>query len=212
MHLAELSLATGAPVSSIKFWLRQGVLPPGEKINARTAEYGERHVDRIELIQLLREDLRAPTAQISELTALLDDPDADVLAIQERCQILALGLHRPPAGDRDWAGERVAELCAELGWPNFPSWPRAELTALVRDHPSVVETGLLRSYALAFDSVARTNLATVSRAESLDRRAIDLLRGVALTLRVEKAVSAMAHASASMLRAGAPPTENHRSH
>lgn len=54
MKLKDLTAATGVPASSIKFYLRHGLLHAGEKLNATTARYGHDHVERLELIKVLR--------------------------------------------------------------------------------------------------------------------------------------------------------------
>ena len=200
MQLAELARTTGASTSSIKFWIREGILPRGAKHNATTAEYGEEHCDRIELIQLLRTQLRVPMAEIARLTAMLDDPEVDFVSVQEKCQVLALGLHRPPGPMVGPEHEKISALCAELGWPDMHSWAREELAAILQEFPGIERGGWLRQYARAFDAVARENVAVTSNRGSRDRNAIETLRGVALTLRVERAISAMAHASASIER------------
>ena len=202
MHLAELSRTTGATTSSIKYWIREGILPPGAKRHATSAEYDRRHVDRTELIGVLRTELRVPMSGIADLTALLDDPDVDFVVVQEQCQVLALGLHRPPGPMIGPEHEKISALCEELGWPDLPSWAREELAAILHEYPGVDSDGWLRHYAHALDSVAKGNVAVTSSSSdaSRDRNAIDTLRGVALTLRVERAISAMAHASASITR------------
>lgn len=43
MKISELSRRTGVPVASIKYFLRQGLLPAGRATAATLAEYGEEH-------------------------------------------------------------------------------------------------------------------------------------------------------------------------
>jgi DNA-binding transcriptional MerR regulator len=54
MQLKELSAATRVSAASIKFYLREGLLQRGEEIHPTRAEYGSRHVERLELITGLR--------------------------------------------------------------------------------------------------------------------------------------------------------------
>lgn len=203
MRLADLAHRTGATSASIKYWIRAGVLAPGRKSNATTAVYDEQHIDRIALIQFLRTELRVPMSGIAELTALIDDPEADLTSVQERCQVLALGLHRAPGPMTGAAHETISALCAELGWPDLPSWAREELAAILDEYPGVETDGWLRHYAKTFDAIARDNVTISTGGGSRDRIALDTLSGVTLTLRVEKAISAMAHASASIARRSA---------
>lgn len=53
--LSALSRDTAVSVATIKFYLREGLLPPGEKIGPRQAIYGEEHRHRLRLIRTLVE-------------------------------------------------------------------------------------------------------------------------------------------------------------
>ena len=75
MLLSELADATGTSAASIKYYLREGLLPAGRRVTATRADYGERHVERLHLIRTLRETCATPIPHIAGLTALLDaDP------------------------------------------------------------------------------------------------------------------------------------------
>lgn len=53
MRMAQLSEATGVPVPTIKFYIRDGLLPRGESTARNQASYGPEHVARIRLIRAL---------------------------------------------------------------------------------------------------------------------------------------------------------------
>ena len=46
MRIAELSQKTGVPVPTIKYYLREGLLPAGELTSPNQAHYDDRHVQR----------------------------------------------------------------------------------------------------------------------------------------------------------------------
>ena len=81
MRLHQLAAAVDLPVTSVKHHLREGLLPPGEKVNATTARCGEDHVQRLELIRELRrvvgmgtEDHRqAAVREVEEETGIAGD-------------------------------------------------------------------------------------------------------------------------------------------
>ena len=50
MLLHELSETTGISVASIKYYRREGLLPPGERMTATRQDYGRAHVERLEQI------------------------------------------------------------------------------------------------------------------------------------------------------------------
>ena len=53
MWMAELSERSGVPVPTIKFYLREGLLPRGEARGATRAAYDVDHVRRLRLIRAL---------------------------------------------------------------------------------------------------------------------------------------------------------------
>jgi len=66
--MAELSRSSGVPVATIKYYLREGLLPPGEATSATRAEYDETHLRRLQLIRALVEIGEVPVAAI-DITA-----------------------------------------------------------------------------------------------------------------------------------------------
>lgn len=72
MKLNQLAERTGVPVSSIKFYLREALVPPGEKLNATTARYEQAHVDRLELIKALREIIGLSLVQVRRVVTAVD--------------------------------------------------------------------------------------------------------------------------------------------
>jgi DNA-binding transcriptional MerR regulator len=105
MRLAELSQRSGVPRSTIKFYLREGMLPPGRTLARNQASYGERHVERLALIRVLREVTGLPLDVIARVAKELDrgwsggDPVGEAL----------VAIYAPPPR------ERSAEERAELG-------------------------------------------------------------------------------------------------
>jgi DNA-binding transcriptional MerR regulator len=51
MRMAELSRASGIPVATIKFYLREQLLPAGERTGPNQSRYGEEHLRRLRLIR-----------------------------------------------------------------------------------------------------------------------------------------------------------------
>jgi len=117
MTLAELSAATGVSVATIKYYIREGLLPAGEPIGPKKAEYDESHVARIRLIRILREVGDVPVARIGEVVAALSDQDAAFHDVSGR-SFHALG---PFATLPDTAAARAArrdvlEYLSEADW------------------------------------------------------------------------------------------------
>lgn len=58
--------------STIKFYIREGILPAGEPQARNQASYGPRHLERLALITALREVAGLSLEGIARVTAELD--------------------------------------------------------------------------------------------------------------------------------------------
>ncbi|WP_367318566.1 MerR family transcriptional regulator [Streptomyces sp. HUAS ZL42] len=85
MQLAELSRRSAVSIATIKYYLRSGLLLPGERITATQADYGEDHVHRLRLIRALIGVGRLPVGVTKEIldviTASPDDHDGVVVKV-----------------------------------------------------------------------------------------------------------------------------------
>ena len=55
MRISDLAETTGVPVHTLKYYLREGLLMPGEATSRTRAEYGPEHVERVRLVRALVE-------------------------------------------------------------------------------------------------------------------------------------------------------------
>jgi DNA-binding transcriptional MerR regulator len=53
MRVSELVATSGVPLATVKYYLREGLLMPGESTSATQSSYGEEHVERLALIKAL---------------------------------------------------------------------------------------------------------------------------------------------------------------
>ncbi|WIM67912.1 MerR family transcriptional regulator [Corynebacterium breve] len=83
MRIAELSKRSGIGVSTIKFYLREKLLPAGERTQTNQALYGDRHLVRLQLIRALSEVGRLTLAEIGQILAVLDRQETPVAALTQ---------------------------------------------------------------------------------------------------------------------------------
>lgn len=76
MRISELSAQTGVTVPTIKYYLREGLLPEGERTSPTQAAYGEKHVERLRVIRALL-DAGVSIAETRRVLGALDDPPAN---------------------------------------------------------------------------------------------------------------------------------------
>ncbi len=200
MRLHELARLTDTSEASIKYYLREGLLPPGRVVNARLAEYDEAHVARLRLICGLRTIVGVTIADLASLVHRIDDPAVSLHEVLGDAQRLGLGLTADvgatdddrgddggadPADDGaadggdDVAGDEepavVTELIERLGWGSQAVVVRRALATQVAQMidlgiPVTVET--LERYAQAADTVARGDIGFVTTVDSRDEAAL----------------------------------------
>ncbi len=73
MRIAELSDRTGVPIPTLKFYLREGLLPSGAATAVNQAEYSENHVRRVRLIRSLVEIARLSLGDVRSVLDAVDD-------------------------------------------------------------------------------------------------------------------------------------------
>ena len=62
MRISELVEQSGVPLATVKYYLREGLLPPGTAMTATRAEYGDEHLHRLRVIRALTGGGRAAGA------------------------------------------------------------------------------------------------------------------------------------------------------
>lgn len=168
MKIAELSRRAGVPVPTIKYYLREGLLPPGEFSSPNQASYGEEHVRRLRLVRGLLEVGRLPIATIRELFADLERPDPDLHRALGRA-LRSSASAREPVSDEDLAdAEReTAELIDRRGWLVSPDAlaRRAVAEVIAAFHQLGVgdQMALLDEYAEAAEMIAAADLDLIRR-------------------------------------------------
>ncbi|MFB0629066.1 MerR family transcriptional regulator [Streptomyces sp. AB3(2024)] len=135
MRLAELSERSGVSTATIKYYLREGLLPPGRRIGATTADYDESHLRRLRLVRTLIQVGGVPVATAREVLRHVDD---DSLGRTIRTGAALWALPRVPEPDEEdeavaTARAEVDRLLEELGWSTA-----RELAPLSPDHRSLV--------------------------------------------------------------------------
>jgi DNA-binding transcriptional MerR regulator len=131
VKISDLSDRSGLTVQTIKFYIREGLLPRGVSTAATKVGYDDGHLERLRLIRALREVGDLPVSAIKPIVRALDDDGGGLHDLLSTAQH-ALGPRvRPPADDPDWRAARqdVDALMKELGWRISPEAPARDLLA-----------------------------------------------------------------------------------
>jgi DNA-binding transcriptional MerR regulator len=188
--MSQLSERSGLTVPTIKYYLREGLLPPGESVGATRARYDESHVRRLRLVRAL---IEVAGMRLEDVRRVLEALDDENLSWHEALGSAHTRLSPPASGI---AGEeeqgRVDRLLARNGWQlDGASTHRHALAAALASlsalgHPPTDE--LLDTYAEAVDRIATHEVAALpddDRAEAAERAVVStlLLEPVLLTMR-----------------------------
>ena len=73
MRISELSAESGVPVATIKYYLREKLLPEGERSSPTQASYGVAHVQRLGVIRALV-DAGVGIAGVRKVVGVLEEP------------------------------------------------------------------------------------------------------------------------------------------
>ncbi|WP_298748425.1 MerR family transcriptional regulator [uncultured Serinicoccus sp.] len=133
MQISDLSEATGVPVPTVKYYLRERLLHPGVTVSRTRARYDASHVERLTLVRALTEVGGLSLAAARRVLAAIEEPDlspVDVMAVAQRSLPGVAGA-RPAAGTstttgayagRDHeAGHDLAPPCDAPGAPDSRS-------------------------------------------------------------------------------------------
>ncbi|MBO3746638.1 MerR family transcriptional regulator [Streptosporangiaceae bacterium NEAU-GS5] len=212
MRISQLSAESGVPIPTIKYYLREGLLPPGEATSATRAEYGERHLRRLRLIRALLEIGRLPVASIRKVLAAVEDEETPLHRMLGTVHY-AIGPDVEPHPDTaEWQQARadVDALIDQLGWAVSPNAPtRDELAQTLFTLRSLgAEAGresLIPYARLAEQLVREREMATIPLDGPRDAAAEALVIGTVLYGKAFDVLRRIAHEAESARLLNAHP-------
>ncbi|MFC9244171.1 MerR family transcriptional regulator [Streptomyces sp. NPDC057136] len=202
MRIGELSRRSGVPVPTIKFYVREGLLPPGQLTSPNQATYDSGHERRLKLIRALLDVGGLSLSAIGDVLHSIDDPAQPVHKVLGiAAKRIALLEGSEPGPELEDAREDVAELLARRGWKAEAASPAGEALAAVlaalrrAGHGGFVE--LLDDYAAAAEPVARADLDYVGRRVAREELVESVVVGTVLGEAMFSALRRLAHVDAS---------------
>ncbi|HEY5722372.1 MAG TPA: helix-turn-helix domain-containing protein [Allosphingosinicella sp.] len=82
MKIGEIAAATGVHVETIRYYEREGLVPPPARTSSNYRSYGQEHRKRLTFIRRAR-DLGFSLAQVRELLTLADERDRSCEVVDE---------------------------------------------------------------------------------------------------------------------------------
>jgi DNA-binding transcriptional MerR regulator len=209
MRISGLSAETGVPVATIKYYLREGLLQPGERTSATQAQYDEQHVRRLRLVRALLGPAGLSIGTVRAVLEAVDAPAGDTLDRLGRAQA-ATAIDPAQAEGVDLGPAQA--LIARAGWTVDPDGPELQQLAValaaLADAGFEIPEANLAAYVESITRIADTEIAGVPAGTSDDAEPSDedaVRYAVLGTLLVEPVLLAMrriAQQSAAIERFG----------
>lgn len=185
MRISELSRRSGAPVTTLKYYLREGLVHEGERLSGNQTAYDESHVQRVRLVRALLETGGLSIADARRVLATLDD-DRDSLAYTFAAAQHALGVGGTstsvPASDA--SRRRVDDLAASNRWRTTPDNPGRDVAARVLDDLAAIgfdpSDAYLSAYASAAALIAHADVSALRDRETAELTAELMIVGTVL--------------------------------
>jgi DNA-binding transcriptional MerR regulator len=186
MRIAELSRDSGVPVPTIKYYVREGLLEPGELTSHNQAQYSDSHLRRLRLIRALAEVGGLSIAAIRKLLATASSPATSSHEALGKAQYATTPRYEYHASDgsRQAAAQQVDELINRQGWQISPDSPARELLtsvlAALRDLGQDDLMSLADAYAAPAEQMAVADLTAILRRPTLDSQLEGVIIGTVL--------------------------------
>jgi len=178
MRLSQLSSETGVPVATVKYYLREGLLPAGERVSATRADYTPAHGERLRLVRALVEGAGMSIAGVRRVVEAIERPPTSWHDFLGAAQA-AIIADRPATEVSD--GTRYA--VEQLGWtgtahPDSLGLLQSALDTADRAGFALSDERLV-AYGRAMEQVAGIDLDSLA-ADTQDTGPADALRYVAV--------------------------------
>jgi DNA-binding transcriptional MerR regulator len=117
VRISELAEASGVSIATLKYYLREGLLPPGQARGATRADYDDTHLERVRLVRTLIDVGGLSIDRVREVVTALDQPpESRHLLLGTAHDVLRQASGSPPA-------ESVIARLAALGLPDCVGSP-----------------------------------------------------------------------------------------
>lgn len=197
MRISELARRGEVSTATVKYYLREGLLPAGQLTSATQAQYGDEHVDRLRLVRaLLASGLTVATAK--DVLRHLDSPPTSVIDLLAEVQTTLT----PVAGEFDRSEMTVLlerwgfEPCTAL---DGPVSALARALAVAKDAGLAISDEMLDGYADAARQIAEVDIAGIPT-DSAQAAVEYVVLGTILMEPVLLAMRRLAEADASVRR------------
>ncbi|MEU8000032.1 MerR family transcriptional regulator [Catellatospora sp. NPDC049111] len=167
MKISELSRTSGVSLPTVKYYLREGLLPPGRSLVRNQAEYDEAHLRRLRLIRALIDVGGLSVAGVRQVLQAVDDAELPGHHLLGTAHEAIAGAPRADRTTPGWRAARAeaARVVADRGWrvhANAPALDQlADAIAALRELGQQDMLAMVDDYAEATERLARQEVSLV---------------------------------------------------
>jgi DNA-binding transcriptional MerR regulator len=207
VRIAELSQLSGVSVPTIKYYVREGLIPPGQLTSPNQAQYDDLHLRRLRLIRALVDLGGLSIAAAREVLASIDTPGKSLHDTLGKAQYATTPRRNNPAGQHSLttALQQVDELVARRGWKIKATSPARQLLADAFSALDELKAGdllALDDYADAAERLANADLDRVLARQDLDSMLVGVVIGNVFGDTILAALRRLAQENASAATSG----------
>lgn len=211
MRVGELSKRSGVPVPTIKYYLREGLLPAGVLTSPNQAHYDDEHLRRLRLVRALVDVGGLSIAAVRDVLVAIDTRDD---SLHNKLGAVQEAISQPGSAELDplavkdvqeFFGRHGEDECYDVTQSNVTHMLAAALSAarsVGHDHFREV----LDRYLEGAKIIAQADLDYIVRQSSSDDVIEAMVVGTLIGDTVLKAVRRLAHAQVSRDVFGDRPT------
>jgi DNA-binding transcriptional MerR regulator len=202
MRLAELSRRSGVPASTIKYYLRLGLLQSGERQSSTWSDYDESHLRRLALIRALIDVAGLPLEAVRRILVVVSDESVPLHQALGTAQwLLSPSTVEEPSAE---SAQRVGGLLDRHGWELGSDSPHRRVLAAALDRLDRLRfpapDALLDQYAEALSRFARDEVEPITSETNRATAIEHLVIGTLLYEPLLATMRRMAHESESAHR------------
>jgi len=199
MRLAELSTRSGVPATTIKYYLRLGLLHSGERQSSTWSSYDDSHLRRLALIRALIDVAGLPLQAVQRILDVVKDDSVPLHQALGTAQwLLSPGPLASPSAE---SMDRVIALLGRHRWELAPDSPHRRVLAAALDRLDRLAfpapDALLDQYADALSHLAPSEVKPITTEEHRATAIEHLVIGTLLYEPLLTTMRRMAHESES---------------
>ncbi|NII39909.1 DNA-binding transcriptional MerR regulator [Curtobacterium flaccumfaciens] len=184
MRISELAREAATPLTAVKYYQREGLLPAGEKTAPNQTAYDRRHVERVRLVRALLETGGLSIAVTKQVLAVLDTDDAPLAEVFEVAQYAITDSRSPETPASRAARARIEDRVTAAGWCATTDNPGHETAARALDGLATIgfdaPDDYLDAYMTAAATAARADVAALQSRDGRDAIAELMVIGTVL--------------------------------